>query len=177
MAEEWYRRPEWTPQARADFEARLGRARRTSRAQYLRIKGSALHDAGLVAEARTLWRRVVDDAEALSIERAAALEALADSYVGRDPDAAERHYRVLLADFPTLNGTSGTAEIALAELLADRGGPEDVDEAADLLESFLARGTSRFPDVMRRWNRVTLRLGELVGDEETVQRMRRLLEG
>jgi hypothetical protein len=56
--EDWFRSPAWDQAARAEFELRLARARDHNRPQYLRIKGLALREAGLVDAARVLWQRV-----------------------------------------------------------------------------------------------------------------------
>jgi len=45
LADEWYRRTTWTKDDQADFEARLARARKQNRAQYLLIQASYLMEA------------------------------------------------------------------------------------------------------------------------------------
>ena len=45
MANEWFRRTAWTKNDQAEFEARLARARKQNRAQYLRIQASHLMEA------------------------------------------------------------------------------------------------------------------------------------
>jgi hypothetical protein len=63
MENEWFRSPDWGEADRADFERHLARSRAYNRAQYLRIKGLALRDAGEIDEARGLWLRVLGDVE------------------------------------------------------------------------------------------------------------------
>ena len=60
MPRDWFRRETWSEKEKTDFESRLGRARRSSRAQYLRIQGTHLADAGLLLEALQLLDRVVE---------------------------------------------------------------------------------------------------------------------
>ena len=80
MADDWFRSPDWSPIAQAEFEARLSRARPYNRAQYLRIKGLALAEAGEKRGARQLWERVLESTEELATtQQASALEHLGDS--------------------------------------------------------------------------------------------------
>jgi len=174
VADDWFRSAEWSEAAREGFEARLRRARPYNRAQYLRIKGLALAEAGEVDAARDLWLRVLQCTdERTAGDRATALEHLGASYANDDPAAAEAFYRRLLTEFPTLKGTSYTVEIALAELLAERGREEDVEEALGLLESFISRGMVQFPDVLFRWHLVLVRLSELTGETDQARRSAR----
>jgi tetratricopeptide (TPR) repeat protein len=73
---DWYRRSRWSDQAAADFEARLGRSRPSSRAQYLSLQGYALL-ASEPAVAEALLRRAVDLVEPSELPRAACYLALA----------------------------------------------------------------------------------------------------
>ena len=174
MADDWFRTPDWSPDAQTDFEARLSRARPFNRAQYLRIKGLALAEGGEKRGARQLWERVLDNTEeSATTQRASALEHLGDLYTDDDSAAAEQRFRRLIAEHPTLSGTSHTAEIALAELLIDKGDRASLEEALDLLNSFLERGTSQFPSVLFRWHLALIRIAQATGERETVQRAAR----
>ena len=170
MADDWFRSPDWSAEAQEEFYARLGRARAHNRTQYTRIKGLALRDSGQLDAARGLWLGILEGEGGHDFERASTLEHLADSYVECDPPLAEGYYRRLLSEHPTLNGTTATAEIALAELLVDKGDGASMDEALALLNSFLHRNTAQFPSVLFRWNLALIRIAEATGDDETVQR-------
>lgn len=173
MADAWFRSPDWSPDAQIDFEARLRRAHAGNRTQYIRIKGIALRESGRIDAARSLWSRILENDLGHEFERASTIEHLADSYVGQDPTYAEQYYRRLLAEHPTLNGTTATAEISLAEILIDKGDTASLEEALALLNSFLERGTSQFPSVLFRWHLALILIAEAIGDEETVQRAAR----
>ena len=173
MADDWFRSPDWSSEAQEAFEARLRRARAGNRTQYTRIKGIALRESGQMDAARSLWLRILDSEDGYEFEKASTLEHLADSHVEQDPNIAERHYRQLLAEHPTLNGTTATAEISLAELLIDKGDRASIDEALALLNSFLERGTSQFPSVLFRWHLALIRVAQVTGEKETVQRAAR----
>lgn len=173
MADEWFRSPDWSPDAQEEFEARLRRAHAGNRTQYTRIKGIALRESGRLDAARSLWLRILDGDLGHEFERATTLEHLADSYVEQDPVAAERYYRELLTKHPTLNGTTATAEISLAELLVEKGDRASMEEALALLNSFLERGTAQFPSVLFRWHLALIRIAQATGERETVQRSAR----
>ena len=173
VADDWFRSPGWSPDAQADFEARLRRARTGNRTQYTRIKGIALQESGQIDAARGLWSRILENDLGHDFEKASTIEHIADSFVGQDPTIAERYYRTLLAEHPTLNGTTATAEISLAELLVDKADPASMEEALAHLNSFLERGTSQFPSVLFRWHLALIRIAQATGEKETVRRAAR----
>ena len=140
----------------------------------MRIKGLALAEAGEKRGARELWERVLQTTEELaSPQQASALEHLGDSYARDDAAVAETYYRRLLAEHPTLNGTSHTVEISVAELLIDKGDRHSMEQALALLNSFLERGVSQFPSVLFRWHLALIRIARATGEKETVQRSAR----
>lgn len=167
MNREWFRSPDWTAEAREDFEARLGRVRAFNRPQYLRIKGLALAEASEVDGARQLWLRVLDSSDELAgLQQPGTLEHLGDSYSREDPVLAERYYRRLLAEHPALNGTTATQHIKLAEILIDRGSPADLREATELLIRWTDEAHLPFPNAHFRWQLAAIRLAEATGDRE-----------
>lgn len=171
LADEWYRTTDWSPEGQAEFERRLARARSYNRSQYLRIKGVHLHEAGIVDGARSLWERVLTATdEYVDVQRPGALEHLGDSYRDEDPERAETYYRRLLAEYPTLSGTTATVEIALAELMIKK---REYDEALALLNNFLERDVSQFPNVLFRWHLALIEIASAKGDKETVKRAAR----
>jgi hypothetical protein len=174
MDNEWFRSPDWSEADRSDFERRLARSRGYNRAQYLRIKGLALLDAGEICGARGLWTRVLgDDGEFSEMQRFAALEHLGDSYVEDDPMLSENYYRRLLADNPSLNSTTATQHIKLAELLIRRGDGQALKEAAELLIQWPELASLPFPNAHFRWNLAIIELAEATGDQEAAQKAAR----
>lgn len=168
MEKEWFRSPAWDETDRADFESRLARSRGYNRAQHLRIKGLALSHAGEMDGARHLWLRVLaDDGKFSKMQGFAALEHLGDSYVDDNPTLAETYYRRLLADNPSLNSTTATQHIKLAELLIRRGDEQDLEEAAELLIQWPEVARSPFPSAHFRWNLAMIDLAEATGDLNT----------
>lgn len=167
---EWYRWPDWSPADQVDFEARLKRSWSSNRHQYLRIKGLALAADGQTDAAKALFLRVLDSEDEFSeLSKAGALENLADLHMHSDPAEAERYLRRLLAEYPTLNATTGMAEVTLAEILVKRRNQSSVIEAMELLRAWVARDRSPFPINMFRWHLVLIDAAEIMGDRETAR--------
>ena len=105
---DWFRRTAWASNDRLDFEARLSRARRHNRAQYLRIQAAHLEGTGkpeLIAEALGLLERMLRDYPD-RIERAPAHSQRARclAQLGRVAEALDA-YRAALAqerEFPNV---------------------------------------------------------------------------
>ncbi len=126
--DEWFRSPAWTSEDQQAFEAKLAGARPHGRAQYLRIKGLALREAGLGDAAAVLWQRVCADYPG-SLHETSALEHLGDlaREQGRHEDAVAYYERPL--DGRSLNGTTWAVHVSLAELLVQMGRFEEATEA------------------------------------------------
>jgi hypothetical protein len=152
VSDDWFRSPEWTEEAQADFERRLARARGYNRPQFLRIKGLSLLAAGEVSAARELWERVLSHPETGWPQEASATEHLADSYSSSDPARAASLYRLLSELSPTLSGTSGTHHVKLARLLLETGTDADLREAGALLEWWIENAQTPFHSAHFDWN-------------------------
>lgn len=172
MASEWYRSTAWDPQAQRDFEERLRRARSTSRAQYLYIKGASLAGQGNLTAAAQLWRRVLDDYPS-SMQAWTVRECLGDAarQEGR-LDEAEHWYRELIDVNPTLNATTHMVEVSLAEILIATNEDPKRDEGMELLQSAIDRG-GLLNNQLFRWHLALIEAASQLGDTETVQRAAR----
>lgn len=150
MAEEWFRSPDWSPQAQEEFEQRLGRARDFNRSQYLRIKALALVDHGGKAEAkgaRELLLRVIEGYPE-SGDVVLAYEQLAELDLREGQrSSAKAHYRMALRLAPERH-VYGDAALRLPELLIEDGGDDQRNEARSLLDAIttsdLAFASQRF---------------------------------
>jgi predicted Zn-dependent protease len=165
---DWYRTPDWDETARADFEQHLARAR-SSRSEYLRIKGLALQGAGMLDEARGLYERVLAEHPGDFFE-VWILELLADLARSQGRlEEAERRYRGVLAHPDANMRGSGMVEVSLAEVLMERGMPED---AANMLqtatenESTMDSVTGMYANFFR-FHLVRARCATRLGDTET----------
>jgi hypothetical protein len=174
VSDEWFRSPLWDEAARHEFERRLARARPQNRQQYLRVKAVTLLDAGHPDAAAGLLQRVVDAGDSAHHEVAFAWEQLGDLAAARgDRLVAEQFYRRILAEHPSLSGTTGCIEIALAEVLLDADGVESRAEALALLDTWMARPGLKFDHQLFRWHLALIRAAEAMGDRETVRRAAR----
>jgi tetratricopeptide (TPR) repeat protein len=130
-AEDWFRTTAWDAGARADFEARLARARDHNRPQYIKIKAFALLARGDSVAAEELFRRVIDEYPD-SLDAAYCAESLGNLYLAAGEFAvAEAHYRRSLQLRPDLNATSGEVHIGLAESLTRQGRHEEALHALE----------------------------------------------
>ena len=168
MADEWFRTSDWDAEAQVEFERRLQRARPMKRIQYLRIKGLALRDAGLIEDARMLWTRVLELPDEYGFSHVAAIENLAESWVVDDPERAEELYRELVYRQPTADGTSGMVQVALAELLLNQGGSGNIKEATDLLNLW-EDSDNPFPKAWFRYALARVQLAEARADIDGAQ--------
>ena len=139
----------------------------------MRIKGLALREAGHVDAARELWTRVIESEDEHWPQVSGSLEHLGDSYRHDDPPRAATYYRRLIADYPTLSGTSGCAHVSLAEILLDRRDKESVEQAARLLGTWIDEFSIPFPNAHFRFNLAVIRAAKALGDKETTQRAAR----
>jgi tetratricopeptide (TPR) repeat protein len=132
VSDEWFRSPDWSPQAQEEFERRLGRARDFNRSQYLRIKALALVNHGGTAEAsgaRELLVRVIEGYPD-SGDVVMAHEHLAELDVREGQrSSAKAHYRMALRLAPQRH-VYGDAALRLPELLIEDGGDDERDESS-----------------------------------------------
>lgn len=162
---DWYDSPAWSDEARAEFEEKLlivpGRG-----TGYLHTKALRLQMAGELKGASELWLRVLEDPdefEAMSSHNA-ALEHLGDIYAKEDPELSVHYFRRLLAK-DSLQATTGTQAIKLAEVLIKRGETADLEEAATLLERWAEGPDDPFAVNNFRWNIAVIHLAQAIGDQ------------
>lgn len=91
----WYRKRTWSKADEAAFYGKLGRARKWSRAQYLKIQGIELleaYDDSLLCAAEGLLLQVLNDYPDNLFERAATLHVLADLELRRNDQVRALDY-------------------------------------------------------------------------------------
>jgi hypothetical protein len=141
--DDWYRSAAWDAEAQQHLEAKLARARRESRPQYLRLKALALlatDDERRRQAGVALLERVLADFPDDRVQAAGAHVALG-RYFEEAGDAARgaRHLRAALRLQEGTNVRWG-AELLLAELIVRHGLEADDAEADELLDRVLAAG-------------------------------------
>jgi hypothetical protein len=138
VADEWYRTPDWSAEAREEFERRLQRARPYNQSQYLRIKAGSLQAHGGDAErrgARELYERVLRDyPDAFALDTLPSLLGLA-TLAEEDGATDEAIDRLRAAvDVADAGNVRGDQHLRLAELLIRSEDPERWTEAGTVLD-------------------------------------------
>lgn len=167
MADDRFRSSSWTDGDRQRFEAKLARARKTSRAQYLRIQAWHLaqsDDANARDAAGALYRRVLDDYRDDELQAAMAASDLGRWHRRRgEVVEAIEAMRAAVSQEDALGSLDWGADIDLAEMLLETGGdPAEV-------ERLLARAGARriaFKATRWRWFVASARLARNAGDHE-----------
>lgn len=94
---DWYRRKSWTKADEDEFFTRLSRARKESRAQYLRIQAIELvqtRDIDLLKVAESLLMRMLSEYPDNKLERSSALHTLGDIHkINGDLEKAIEYYK------------------------------------------------------------------------------------
>lgn len=92
---DWFRQRTWSRTDEVEFFQKLGRARKSSRAQYLKIQGIELlktKDASLLNAAERLLRQVLDEYSTDLFQRASTLQTLAELELRRGRHAEALQY-------------------------------------------------------------------------------------
>ena len=136
MKEEWFRRSTWTAADREEFETRLGRARTSSRAQYLRIQAVHLEETGrddLLPPAIELLQRVVTAyPDSLDVALAHHLRGRCHERMG-DLTMAIEAYRAAIQAEQRQPNVRTDAALDLTLLVADRRLTALFGEASEVL--------------------------------------------
>lgn len=158
---EWFRTRDWDRDARADFEARLARARDYNRPQYLRIKALMLRDADDKQAAADLLKRVLDEYSD-SFDGAFCAELLgAWAAESSDWQTAEKWYRRSLHLRPDQGGTTSEVHIGLAEALVAQ---HRHAEAVETLNAFPIEQLT-LNHAVCRWNAALADAAQGLGEE------------
>ncbi len=103
---EWFRRSTWTEQDREEFNTRLNRSRRSSRAQYLRIQAGHLATAGIHEVAIQLLDHMLTEyPEEIGLSSAHLAKAESLSSLGKNGPAIEEYRNAILSErnFPNVH--------------------------------------------------------------------------
>lgn len=170
MDDDWFRGPAWDDATRETFERKLGRAR-SSRSQYLRIKGLGLaeSDNPAIREAgRALLRRVLTEHREAAVQVTMAHHDLAVALERDDRlEEAAVHYQAALDGHA---GVDTGAALALAALIVRACWDDRYEEAAELLAR--SEGShSAFPAIRFAWNLTAARLARLQGEEQDAREL------
>jgi tetratricopeptide (TPR) repeat protein len=171
-ADDWYRGTDWSAETQELFEAKLARARQTSRAQYLRIKGvglTAAADAATRSAGRDLLRRVVTEYPSDALQANWAHGDLAASLMQANEveEAAEHYSAALTSDRPEPSAAVGLAEVIVLARWARR-----YEQALALLIGVGSEDArAPFPATRFRWNLVAARLCDRLGKRDDAREL------
>jgi len=140
---EWYINKDWNQEIEDNFEFKLKRARGGyHKAQYLRIQASHLLDTTDFGEVGVnLMKRLFNDFPTEDFSVIFGHELLGDYYVKTNQfDSAESEYRIVVDYYHsnTRSGTTGTADIKLADLILSTNQSQKFEYAYNLIvEDFM----------------------------------------
>lgn len=149
MATDWYRCEFWTKAEEQLFFAKLSRARKDMRAQYLRIQAVHLVESGdlrLLEVAESLLNMILTDYPDDRLERSPALTMLGRIYRMREDNERALHYFKQAIDFEKEfpNVISG-ASLSFGEIVVEEDRTEWYEVVEEMLLEEIEKGGLIFP--------------------------------
>ena len=149
MATEWYRCESWTAAEEQQFFAKLGRARKDGRAQYLRVQAIHLVESGdlrLLEIAETLLNMILTDYPDNRLEKSQTLNQLGVIHRLRGDNEAALGYFKQAVDFEKEfpNVITG-ARLNFAETVIEEDRSEWYDDVEESLLAKIEKGGLTFP--------------------------------
>ncbi len=146
---DWYRRKTWTKTDEEEYFAKLGRARKDGRAQYLRVQAIELietKDTNLLSVAETLLNIILTEYPDNRIEKSQTLNSLGEIYKLReDYETALDYFQKSLdfeKEFPNVITTS---YLNFSETVVRAEKTELYDKVETLLIEKINEDTLKFP--------------------------------
>ena len=146
---DWYRRKTWTKADEEEYFAKLGRARKEGRAQFLRVQAIELietKDTNLLSVAETLLNIILTEYPDNRIEKSQTLNSLGEIYKFReDYETALDYFQKSLdfeKEFPNVITTS---YLNFAETVDRAEKTELYDKVETLLIEKINEDTLKFP--------------------------------
>ncbi len=146
---DWYRRKTWTETDEEEYFAKLGRARKDGRAQYLRVQAIELietKDKDLLLVAETLLNKILTDYPDNRIEKSQTYNSLGEIYKLReDYEKALEYFQKSLdfeKEFPNVI-TSAYLNFSETVVLTEK--TELYNEVSNLLTEKINKDTLKFP--------------------------------
>jgi tetratricopeptide (TPR) repeat protein len=146
---DWYRRKTWTKTDEEEYFAKLGKARKDGRAQYLRVQAIELietRDKTLLSVAETLLNKILTDFPDNRIEKSQTYNSLGEIYKLReDYEMALEYFKKSLdfeKEFPSV---ITSAYLNFSETVVRAEKTELYDEVARILTEKIHKDTLKFP--------------------------------
>lgn len=134
---DWYRRKTWTKIDEEEFFAKLGRARKDGRAQYLKIQAIELvytNDKKLLVVAETLLNKMLTEYPDDNFNRGTALHILGNIYRQLDDNGIALEYYKQALDFEQIYPNVITnAYLDYSEVIVKIGNIEKFNEVENIL--------------------------------------------
>lgn len=146
---DWYRRKTWTKTDEEEYFAKLGRARKDGRAQYLRVQAIELIETkenNLLSVAETLLNRILTEYPENRIEKSQTYNSLGEIYKLReDYETALEYFQKSLDFEKEFPNVTTTAYLNFSETVVRAEKTKLYDEVANLLTEKFSKDTLKFP--------------------------------
>lgn len=146
---DWYRRKTWTKTDEEEYFAKLGRARKDGRAQYLRVQAIELietKDKNLLSVAETLLNKILTDYPDNRIEKSQTLNSLGEIYKLReDYETALGYFQKSLDYEKEFPNVITTAYLNFSETVVRAEKKALYDEVENLLKEKINKDALKFP--------------------------------
>lgn len=170
---DWYRRKTWTKTDEEEYFAKLGRARKDGRAQYLRIQALELietYDKKLLSVAETLLSKILTDYPDNKFERSQTYNQLGEIYKLRgDYERALEFFQKSLYFEKEYPNVTTTAYLNFSETVVRAEKTELYDQVYKLLTEKIKEDTFEFPIQYYIMYSVLAAISEYKGDLEQAQ--------
>jgi tetratricopeptide (TPR) repeat protein len=146
---DWYRRKTWTKTDEEEYFAKLGRARKDGRAQYLRVQAIELIETkniNLLSVAETLLNKILTDYPDNRIEKSQTYNSLGEIYKLReDYEKAVEYFKKSLDFEKEFPNVITTAYLNFSETVIRAEKTELYDEVVKLLTEKINKDNLKFP--------------------------------
>lgn len=146
---EWYRRKTWTKTDEEEYFAKLGRARKDGRAQYLRVQAIELietKDKNLLSVAETLLNKILTDYPDNRIEKSQTYNSLGEIHKLReDYETALKYFQKSLDFEKEFPNVITTAYLNFSETVVRAERKDFYDQVESLLIEKIEKDTLKFP--------------------------------
>jgi len=146
---DWYRRKTWTKKDEEEYFAKLGRARKDGRAQYLRVQAIELietKDKNLLMVAETLLNKILTDYPDNRIEKSQTYNSLGEIYKLREEYETALEYFQKSLDFEKeFPNVITTAYLNFSEIVVRAEKTELYGKVENLLTEKINKDTLKFP--------------------------------
>lgn len=167
---DWYRRKTWTKADEEEFLAKLGRARKTGRSQYLRIQAITLIDTrkkNLLPVAEMLLNKVLTDYPEDRTEISMTYCSLGSIFqIKGDFDRALAYFRKSIDFERTFPNVRTGSHISFAEVVVHAGKTELYEEAEQLLLTEINADGMKWPSQNYRMYSLLSVILRFRGDDE-----------